>query len=205
MRSFIVLCGSLALAAGCGSGGGSGMAGPPAASGDYVPGPFGYTEGKIIENISFNAKWDPAGAQGAASYDQLALKPLTLGDLHQEPSLKYIVIAGVAGWCVPCSDEQAGLPALQAKYESRGFRFLEAMIQGYDLANSAPASEADIDHWAITHKLHLIMALDPGDKMRQFADVSAFPVNMIIRSSDMKIVYLQLGKQELDPVLDKLP
>jgi hypothetical protein len=201
MRALLV--GSLALAAACGGAGpGNGAAAPPS---DYVAGPYGYVEGATIENIRFQAKWDPAGAKGSAKYNQLPLTALTLADLHKDPNVKYLVIAGVAGWCVPCGDEQAGMPGLQAKYEPRGMRFLEPMIQGYDMANSGPASEADLNRWAAAHQLHLIVALDPDDKMRLFADVSAFPVNLIVRARDMKIVYLQVGKQDLDAVLDKLP
>ena len=208
MRAFLVSCSSLLLVAGCGGAGsslGGGDGGSPGASGDYVAGPFGYVEGATIENIAFEAKWDPAGVQGQSSYDQLTLAPLSFGDLHRDATVKYIVVQGVAGWCVPCNDEQATVPALQAKYQPRGVRFIEVMVQGYSQANSAPAAERDLDKWASAHALHVIMALDPHDAIRKFADVSAFPVNMIVRSSDMKILYLQIGAQDLDPVLAALP
>ncbi len=114
-------------------------------------------------------------------------------------------MAAVAGWCGPCNDEQQYVPGLQTKFEPKGFRFVEAMMQGYNARTGAPATEADINRWQSAHGIHVAMGLDPEGKLFSFADVSAFPLNMIVRTSDMKIVYMQVGLQDLTKTLSALP
>jgi hypothetical protein len=162
----------------------------------YPEGPFGYELSKIIENIGFIGKVDPDGAKGSAGYGGLPLQPFTLADLHNDPSVKLIALSGVAGWCGPCNDEQGEIPELSAKYWDQGVRYVEALMQGFNIRTGAPATEADLNKWADKHGLHVAIALEPYGKIFQFADASAFPVNMFIRTSDMKIVFMRVG---LDP------
>lgn len=172
---------------------------------NYPAGPYGYTVGTVIQNIDFRAKWDPEGHAGTASYAQMPLAPLSLANYHNDADVKYLVLSGVAGWCGPCNDEQEFVPQWQAKFEPRGFRFLEAMMQGYNARSGAAATEADINRWQDIHQIRVAIALDPEAKIFQYADVSAFPLNMVLRTSDMQIVYMQVGLQDLESVLDGLP
>ncbi len=174
-------------------------------AGTYPAGPYGYVQGSVIENIKFIGKEDPAGPTGMATYDGLALKPVSLADYHTDSTVKYVVMSGVAGWCGPCNDEQKTVPDLQTTYQPKGFRFFEAMIQGYNEKTGAPANETDLDHWATNHGLHVGIGLDPEDKIHQYADIAAFPLNMVVRTSDMQIVHMQVGEEDLTPVLDSLP
>ncbi len=52
-------------------------------------------------------------------------------------------------------------------------------------------SSGILKKWADKHGLHVAIALEPYGKIFQFADASAFPVNMFIRVSDMKIVFMR--------------
>jgi hypothetical protein len=174
-------------------------------SANYVPGPYGYVQGSVIENITFEIKEDPAGPGGSATYDTIPFKKVTLADYHNDPTVKYVVMSGVAGWCSPCNDEQKQVPTLQSTYQPLGFRFLEAMIQGYNEKTGAPATETDVNRWATIHALHVGIGTDPGDKIHQYADIAAFPLNMVVRTSDMQIVHMQVGEESLDPVLSSLP
>jgi hypothetical protein len=177
---------------------------------NYPAGPYGYVQGSIIEDIMFRGKEDPNGADGTATYDTMPLATKTLADYHNDPAVRYLVLSGVAGWCGPCNDEQRttathpGVPALQSKYQPNGFRFLEALIQGYNERTGAPASENDLNRWATQHELHVGVGLDPDDKIHQYADIAAFPLNMVIRTSDMQIVHMQVGEENLDSVLSSL-
>lgn len=171
----------------------------------YPPGPYGYVQGSVVENIKFIVKEDPAGDKGEADYSALQLQTKTLADYHNDPAVKYLVLSGVAGWCGPCNDEQKQVPALQQTYQPQGFRFLEAMIQGYNERTGKPADENDLNHWALIHNLHIGIALDPEDKIHQYADIAAFPLNMVIRTSDMNIVHMQVGEENLGSVLSSLP
>jgi hypothetical protein len=173
-------------------------------SSNYPPGPYGYVQGSVIENIQFLGK-NADDNVNAPSYSQMMMQPVQLADYHNDSSTKYVVLSGVAGWCSPCNQEQSQMPNLQNTFMPKGFRFFEAMIQGYNEQTGAAATEADLNHWATAHSLKVGIGLDPGDKIHQYADLAAFPLNMVIRTSDMQIVYMQVGLQELEPVLSGLP
>jgi hypothetical protein len=172
---------------------------------NYPNGPYGYTQGSIIQDIVFLGKADPAGAAGNAAYASLPMKRISLGDYHNDTTVKYVVLSGVAGWCGPCNNEQAFVPDLQTKYEPLGFKFFEAMIQGYNEQTGTPATENDVNTWANAHTLHVGIGIDPEDKIHQYADITAFPLNMVVRTSDMNIVYMSVGEQNLDSTLASLP
>jgi hypothetical protein len=167
---------------------------------NYVPGPYGYSQGSIMQNIQFTGKVDPGGAAGMADYNTMPMAPITLASYHNDPSVKVLFISGVARWCAPCNDEQTQVPTVQAKYEPKGVRFLEALIEGQE--RGTPATEKDLNFWATFHSLHVAMALDPTDAVHQYADIAAFPLNMIVTTSDMKIQLMQTGEiTDLDGTL----
>jgi len=168
----------------------------------YAPGPYGYAQGSVIQNLNFVGKMDPAGASGSSSYDSLPMKPIALSDYYQSPTVKYLMMSGVAGWCPPCNDEQTNMPATQAKYEPQGVVFLEALVEGYK--QGTPSTETDLDHWQANHNMHVGIMLDPEDYIHQYADYAAFPLNMVVTTSDMKIVYMQVGEINADTVLSSI-
>jgi hypothetical protein len=159
---------------------------------NYVAGPYGYTQGSVIQNIQFVGKVDPDGAAGMANYGALTMAPISLAAYHDDPKVKFLFISGVARWCAPCNAEQADVPAMQAKYEPKGFRFLETLIEGQQ--RGTPATEKDLNFWASFHSLHVGIALDPTDAIHQYADIAAFPLNVIVSTSDMKIQLMQVGQ-----------
>jgi hypothetical protein len=167
---------------------------------NYPAGPYGYSQGSVIQNIGFSGKIDPGGASGTADYANMPLSPITLASFHNDPTVKVLFISGVARWCAPCNDEQKNVPAAQAMYEPKGVRFLEALIEGQQ--RGTPATEADLNYWAQAHSLHVGIALDPTDAVHQYADIAAFPLNMIVTTSDMKIQFMQTGEiMNLDSTL----
>jgi thiol-disulfide isomerase/thioredoxin len=171
---------------------------------DYPPGPYGYVTGSVIQNIDFVGK-NATGDTTATDYRTLPMQNVSLADFHNDPSVKYVVLSGVAGWCGPCNDEQKQVPTLQATYQPKGFRFFEAMIQGYNEMSGAPATETDLNEWQSVHTITVGLGLDPEDKIHQYADIAAFPLNMVVRTSDMQIVHMQVGEESLDSVLSSLP
>ena len=198
MRSTIALGFAFVLAAGC--------SGPlvddtpnqmPNAV-NYPKGPYGYVQGSTIQNIHFVGK-NEMGDQNAGAYSGISMMPVQLADFYNDSSTKYVALSGVAGWCSPCNQEQAEVPNLQAKYEPMGVKFFEAMMQGYNEQTGAPATENDINRWQTAHHLEVGIGTDPGNEIFQYADLSAFPVNMVIRTRDMSIVYMNVG---YDPNLD---
>lgn len=170
---------------------------------NYPMGPYGYAQGSIVGDLGFVGKKDPAGASGTADYSALPMEAISLASYYGDPNVKYVFMSGNAGWCKPCNDEQPLVKAAQEKYEPKGVKFLEAMNQGYDRATGAPATEDDINQWASRHQLHLAIASDPSDYIHQYADVAAFPLNMVIRTSDMQIVFMAVGEQDIDSIISK--
>ena len=64
----------------------------------YPAGPYGYVQDETIENIQFIGKVDPGGINGGADYTTLKMNYVSLADYHNDPAVKYIWMAGTAGW-----------------------------------------------------------------------------------------------------------
>jgi hypothetical protein len=168
---------------------------------NYPAGPYGYWQGSTIQDIVFLGKH----FDSSANYTQIPMQRISLGDFHNDTTVKFLVLSGVAGWCPPCNNEQMSVPTIQAKYQPMGYRFFEAMIEGYK--RGQPATENDVNTWQNAHTLSVDIGVDPEDKIHEYADLSAFPLNMAIRTSDMKIVYMGVGElqeAEYDSVLSSL-
>jgi hypothetical protein len=167
-------------------------------SADYPVGPYGYTAGTTIANLQFVGKQSDA----PTDYSQLPMKELSLGDLRKD--VKFIILDGAARWCSPCNRDQPSVKSIEANYKSRGVETLEVLVEGgYGVAATAD----DISRWAATHTLSGTITIDPLYALSKYADVTAFPMYMIIRASTMKIEYMQVGSltvDPLEPVLDGL-
>lgn len=167
---------------------------------NYPDGPYGYSVRSIIGNLSFLVKADPDGAAGTATYSSLDPKTIQLSDYFNDPNVSWLVLNGSAGWCGPCREEASYIPKDQAKYEPMGVRFVSVLIQGFDEANQTPATTGDIDHWQLITHEHIAIGTDPQDNLHDYASmIASFPLNIIVRTSDMQIMYSQLGLDSTDP------
>jgi hypothetical protein len=167
-------------------------------SADYPLGPYGYAAGTTIANLQFVGKQSDA----PTDYSQLPMKELSLGDLRKD--VKLIILDGAARWCSPCNRDQPSVKSIEANYKARGVEMLEVLVEGgYGVAATAD----DISRWAATHTLSGTITIDPLYALSKYADVTAFPMYMVIRASTMKIEYMQVGSltaDPLEPVLDGL-
>src|SRR5262245_20522599 len=75
----------------------------------YPAGPYGYLQGSVIQNITFLGK-NASNDLTAPAYDSMKMEEISLSDFHSDPSVKYVVLSGVAGWCGPCNAEQDQMP-----------------------------------------------------------------------------------------------
>jgi hypothetical protein len=93
---------------------------------------------------------------------------------------------------------------IEATYASKGVVTMEVIVEGqYGVA----ATEDDINRWALQHGLEGIIAIDPGFALAKYADVTAFPLYMVVRTSNMRVDYMQvesLAASPIEPVLDSL-
>ena len=95
---FLVFCNVLALCA-CGTTGDSGGDGDQETSDreTYPEGPYGVSEGDIIDNLSFT---DSEGA------------PFQFEDMFSDENNKLLLLSTAAGWCTACREEQIALQSL---------------------------------------------------------------------------------------------
>lgn len=171
---------------------------PAPSNGDYPAGPYGYGQGTTIANLNFIGKSSPM----PTDYSALPMQPITLGDVRQ--NTKLILIDGAARWCTPCNRDQPNMKQIEETYASRGVTTMEVLVEGgYGVA----ATDNDINRWAQQYQLSGIIAIDPGYELAKYADLTAFPVYMVVRASTMRVDYMQveaLAASPIEPVLDEL-
>jgi hypothetical protein len=59
--------------------------------------------------------------------------------------------------------------------------------------NYRPSTIAVADRWKARFQLPFDVAADPSVVLSPYYDINAFPMNMVIRTSDMKIVWQSNG------------
>lgn len=195
----LVVVAWLALAAGCGAPSDPTPNRAPPASADYPAGPYGYGQGTTIANLSFLGKQSPT----AVDYTSLAMNAITLADVRK--SSKLIVLDGAARWCTPCNQDQPAMRSIQASYADKGVATMEVLVEGGAIGTAA--TDDDINRWAQQYQLAGIIAIDPAFELAKYADVTTFPVYIVVRSSTMQIEHLQndpLASKPIEPVLDSL-
>jgi thiol-disulfide isomerase/thioredoxin len=171
----------------------------PPAGADYPAGPYGYGQGTTMANLSFLGKQSPT----ATDYTPLPMQPITLADVRK--TSKLIFIDGAARWCTPCNQDQPAVRAIEANYADKGVTTMEVLVEGG--AIGVTATSDDINRWAASYQLSGIIAIDPAFALAKYADVTTFPVYIVVRASTMQIELLQsaqLAAKPIEPVLDSL-
>ena len=171
---------------------------PAPSNGDYPAGPYGYGEGTTIANLNFIGKTSPM----PTDYSTLPMQPISLGDVRQ--NAKLILIDGAARWCTPCNYDQPEMVNIDSTYGPKGVVTMEVVVEG---GYGVPATSDDINRWALQHGLSGIIAIDPSYELAKYADVTAFPLYMVVRASTMRVEALQVGSlasSPIEPVLDQL-
>jgi thiol-disulfide isomerase/thioredoxin len=156
----------------------------------YPCGPYGYQPGSVIEDLSLVARVDGNGDGRTDAADPVGTIPLSR--YFQDKNIYALVMTGSAEWCGPCQAEQPGLKELYESYEKAGghLAILETIIQD---ANYRPSTIAVADRWKSRFQLPFDVAADPSVVLSPYYDINAFPMNMVIRTSDMKIVWQSNG------------
>ncbi len=182
----------------------------------YPAGPYGIAVGSVIENYDFvgyqNAMTDtstmqliqladffnphgkdptyvaPAGGQDDR-YFPSSTGYENAGKL--KPTVLLIDIASV--WCGPCNEEAGTiLPAKHATYLPCGGEFL------LQLADSAtpgtPATPKNLLNWTEKYKVDFPGVIDPSYKLNNLYTVNAFPQNLVVDTTTMKIVEVIAGE-----------
>ena len=221
MRHFVfaltgIIVGTLALAGCTGTSDtedGSGSVAPafpegtgqqPAGAKAYPEGPYGVSKGSIIANYKF------VGYANSLLANQL-LQPIELADFYNptkdgkyeagsvmgegnaKPKALEIDIASV--WCGPCNYEAASvLPGIYSKYKPLGGEILLQLADGSQVGKAATTKS--LFNWTTKYDVNYPATIDPTYKLSALFDQDAFPQNMIIDTSTMRIVEVIAGAPE---------
>ncbi len=89
-----------------------------------------------------------------------------------------------------CILSREGDKVLHREVPAEPVAFLEAIIQD---KQGRPAQIADIDTWGMTYKIPFDLAADGNVVLGPYYDVMAFPMQMVIKASDMSITWQANG------------
>ncbi len=162
----------------------------------YPCGPYGTTVGYPIDNLTLS---------GNGKLTDNSVHPRPLADYRNNAKLKLLLILVAAEWCVPCKNEQKDLVPLYQDYQKAGGKveFLEIIAQD---AKGNVATIMDVDKWASQFSIPFEMAADPDKALAPYYNLSVFPMQMLVRTSDMQIVWQHNGiaddlKAQIDAAL----
>ncbi len=199
-------CHSLALAslialAGCGT---HGAAQPPADAAtcdpaQYPCGPYGYAVGSVIGDLTVTGRRDLNG-NGSVLDDPI--QPISLSDYFRDKKTKVLFISLGTVWCGPCATEQPSLVQLYESYKTagQGVAFLQAILQD---GHMMPSTQTDVDAWSQTYSIPFDMAYDPKNELAPYYNPTAFPEQLVLRTSDMTLVYQHTSTStDLKSVID---
>jgi hypothetical protein len=166
----------------------------------YPCGPYGYSTGAVMQNLSLNGRRD-FNMSGSPLDD--AVQAIPLSDYYQDKNVKVLFISLATVWCVPCGTEQPSLVALYKSYQQShpgAVKFLEVILQN---AQAMPADTPTVDAWTMNYNIPFDMANDPMNVLAPFYNPNSFPEQLILKTSSMSIIYDHTGTStDLQSVID---
>jgi hypothetical protein len=185
---------------------------------DY-PGPYSYEyfDGAVMPPYRFLAYLDILNPE-------VGVRVIDLRELHNpdgngvfsdrtpwagQPKPKALVVMQSASWCGPCRQEASGIVPEEFPARRPDVMVLSVLVEG-----RSPGDQPlmrDLDNWTRQYQTNRAedlggigypQAIDPEGKITQHFE-PAFPGNMNIRTSDMRMVYRQTGLMQ-DRFLDKV-
>ena len=146
--------------------------------GSYPAGPYGKTPGSVIDNHRFK---NPNTGM-----------IVELKDFYKEGEV--ILINASSGWCSVCKAEVGELNKLYDKYHAQGFDVVYTLFEDQ---YSNPPTDAYAKSWQSTYKAKFDILIDSNFELGVYFDKSATPMNMLVRTKDMKIIYLSVGFDQM--------
>jgi len=166
----------------------------------YPEGPYGTGYNDITKDLGFFDPWT-----GATPH---------LSDYYMSPDVSVLVITSAAGWCTACMYEAWDLVDVYSKYKERG---LEVLYTLYEDANADPIFQVGDDDATITNDLDFFsdwqnklgkqiglpqrkanypVLVDRDFVLEEYYNQGATPLTLVVRTSDMRILYRQVGYAE---------
>jgi len=183
---------------------------------EYPAGPYGIGVGSVVANYDFIGYGDATATtatmqalsladfynphahdssyQPAAGEQDDRLFPADSGFASAgkpKPTVLLVDIASV--WCGPCNDEAGTiLPMKHDLYAACGGEFLLDLHDS--LTPGTPATPSNLKQWTIKYKVGYPAAIDPSDQLDKLFAAQAFPQNMIVDTTTMKVVAVVAGE-----------
>lgn len=175
----------------------------------YPEGPYGVHIGSTVTNYRFMGFPDP-------TKDKDNLEPLQLADFYNphgldpsyqpaspeeddrlfpsnsllgrgEPKPVVLLIVVSCVWCGPCNDEaKYVMPPQHKLYAPCGGEFLLNLADGAE--PGVEATTNDLHYWVKGYKIDYPSVIDPSSKLSPLFAVQAYPANVIVDTTTMKVV-----------------
>ena len=176
--------------------GGDGSGGSAAAT--YPAGPYGQTLGTVIPDDCFEGMFDPPSVNysSAGNTTKICLHDFYNPGGTDATKPKVLVIMIGALWCGPCQTEAAAGTKDHNYWSPYGVQFMATVYQN---KNQGPATYPDLDSWTKSYKLNYPSVLDPAAKLGKYFTVGAFPNNIVIDTTTMTFLYVDVGQQDFGP------
>lgn len=163
------------LAAACGGDKDGTLPLPASSRVTYPAGPYGKTDGAILENLSF------VTSEG---------QPFVLNDVFEDPNNKLLLISTSAGWCTACIEEQKAFNDRHRDWAGKGLYIMVAMFEDRDYK---PAKADDAALWKRAHGLMYPVLADEPFAFEDYYDSTLTPMNMFVDVDTMKILRITTG------------
>lgn len=167
MRTTLLSLLLLAFAAACDS-----------ATGDEGGTPSGGLVGQPLAAMSFR---DPAGGQ------------VDTAAFQGSADAKLLLLNAAAGWCTVCQAEAPELAAWHDEYAAQGLEIVYTLFE--DSAGVSP-TDTFAKGWCDSLGLPFACLVDEGfatTGLGQYFDRTSAPLNLLVRTLDMSIIYADTG------------
>jgi hypothetical protein len=164
---------------------------PPCDPSTYPCGPYGFAVGSIAPNLTLEGRVDTNGDGAITSAD--GVSRVSFASLRAGAGTQALAVIACAVWCGPCNQEAKSIVTLAASYKGAGDHvvFLSDLLDSQQAG--LPATFKNLDNWAAAYKVGYPLTIDPTRLLGPFFATPAFPMQMVIRTSDMMITWVDAG------------
>lgn len=172
----------------------------------YPVGPYGFVIGGVIPNLEFVGYKDD---NGDGKVTDNTPRKVRLSDYYQDKNIKVLAVLVAAEWCGPCQQEQNELIVSWNAYQKSkaGVAYVEALIESAKKDTAGrflPADLETVQRWGNhawpdrTGKnpaaiIPFPLVADPTVALGPWYPTPAFPMQLVIKTSDMTIQWANNG------------
>jgi hypothetical protein len=141
----------------------------------YPAGPYGVSEGSVIDDLGFTRPDDT---------------PFSLGEVYANGHNRLLLVSTASGWCASCVEEQADLESLHDQYGPDG---LFVLVSVFEDADFRPAGADEAESWRRRFGVSYQVVADEPFVLGAFYDRTATPMVMFVDVDTMQILRISTG------------